>query len=251
MPYHIVIPAYEEVNLLDVAAPREMFGWWADADEDRDIQIVVAAETKGALGTYSPAGNAKRERTGLNILPDATFAEIGRADLLWVPGGSVEALRRQMKDSVYMEFLKRVAKDATYVTSVCEGALLLAHAGLLDGFRATTHWAFIRCLAMYKRVQVVPDPTVPNPTFPRFEVDDHNGTLTKGIRVTGGGISSGLDESLGIILRIAGPEVANAVQTVTQYFPCPPVQAPEPVFVECPLAGPAPEESRVESRGRK
>jgi len=235
MPYFIIIPVYKEVNLLDVAAPREMFGWWADYQQSRDIQLVVAAETKGIVRTFSPSAKDKPDRAGLQIVADSSFSEIDRADLLWVPGGSVDALRQQMKNPTYMGFLKRVAQDAAYVTSVCEGALLLAHAGLLDGFRATTHWAFIRCLAMYKHVQVVPDPNAPDPKFPRFVVDDHNGALTKGIRVTGGGISSGLDESLEIILRIAGADVANAVQTTTQYFPKPPVQAPEPGFAECPL----------------
>jgi transcriptional regulator GlxA family with amidase domain len=236
MPYIIVIPIYEQVNLLDVAAPREMFGWWEDADKSRDIQIVVAAETKGVVGTFSPNANGTPERAGLRIVADSSFSEIARADLLWVPGGSIDALREQMKSPTYMAFLKRIALDAAYVTSVCEGAILLAHAGLLDGFRATTHWAFIQCLAKYKRVQVVPDPNLPDPKFPRFVFDDHNGTLTKGIRVTGGGISSGLDESLEIIRRIAGADVAKIVQTTTQYFPKPPVQAPEPSFVECPSA---------------
>jgi cyclohexyl-isocyanide hydratase len=232
MPYIIVIPVYEQVNLLDVAAPREMFGWWAANDMSRDIQIVVAAEKKGVVGTYSPSA---KNGAGLGIVADSSFCEIPRAELLWVPGGSVEALRRQMKNHAYMEFLKRIAADATYVTSVCEGALLLAEAGLLNGFRATTHWAFIKCLAKYESIQVVPDPMLPDPQFPRFVVDDRNGALTKGIRVTGGGISSGLDESLGLILRIADAGVACRVQTTTQYFPKPPLQAPEPGIEECPL----------------
>jgi cyclohexyl-isocyanide hydratase len=236
MKYFIVMPVYEEVNLLDVAAPREIFGWWAANEMSREVQIVVAAEKKGLVTTFSPSAKDKSAKTGLKILADTSFSEVASVDLLWVPGGSVDALRQQMKNHAYTEFLKRVASDATYVTSVCEGALLLANAGLLDGFRATTHWAFVKCLAMYKGIQVVPDPNSPHPKFPRFVVDDHNGTLTKGIRVTGGGISSGLDESLEIILRIAGADMAKAVQRTTQYFPKPPVQAQEPEFAECPLS---------------
>lgn len=232
MPYLILIPIYEGVNLLDVAAPCEMFGWWAAYDSSRDIRIAIAAETKGAIKTYSPAAPGG---AGLTIMADLSFSEINGADLLWVPGGSVDSLKHQMKNPAYSSFLKQIASDAAYVTSVCEGAMLLAEAGLLDGFQATTHWAFIRCLADYKQIKVLPDPYLPDPRFPRFVVDDHNGTLTKGIRVTGGGISSGLDESLEIIRLIGGTNVAKAVQMTTQYFPNPPVQAGEPTLTECPL----------------
>jgi cyclohexyl-isocyanide hydratase len=233
MAFSIVIPVYEKVNLLDIAAPLEIFGWWASYDHARDIRISVAAEARGVVNTYSPSD---ANGAGLKIVADLAFSDIGVADLLWVPGGSVGALREQMKNPVYLEFLKRVSQDAAYVTSVCEGAMLLAEAGLLDGFRATTHWAFIRCLAKYKLIQAVPDPNLPDPKFPRFVVDDHNGTLKKGIRVTGGGISSGLDESLEIVRRIAGVGMAKRVQTTTQYFPSPPVQAPEPRLVNCPMS---------------
>jgi transcriptional regulator GlxA family with amidase domain len=233
MAFSIVIPVYEKVNLLDVAAPLEMFGWWASYDRVRDIQIFLAAEARGVVNTYSPA---VANGAGLKIIADLAFSDVRRADLLWVPGGSVGALQEQMKNPVYLDFLKRVSRDAEYVTSVCEGAMLLAEAGLLDGFRATTHWAFIKCLAKFKRIEVVPDPNLPDPKFPRFVVDDHDGTLSKGIRVTGGGISSGLDESLEIIRRIAGVTIAQRVQSTTQYFPSPPVQGPEPSLVNCPMS---------------
>lgn len=240
MRYAIVIPIYERVNLLDVAAPHEMFGWWSSYDCSREIDIVIAAETKGVVSTFSPSAQGKPAKSGLKIVAEATFAEIDKVDLLWVPGGAPDALLEQMKRPTFMGFLNRAAQDASYVTSVCEGALLLAHAGLLDGFKATTHWAFLECLARYPRVQVVPDPKASQPTFPRFVVDDHNGTITKGIRVTGGGISSGLDESLELVCRIAGPDVAKVVQTTTQYFPKPPVHAKDPEFMHCPLKDFAP-----------
>jgi len=84
-----------------------------------------------------------------------------------VPGGEPQALKRLMTEEkqTYLNFLRRVAATATYVCSVCEGALLLAKAGLLDGFQATTHWAFIPCLKQFKAVNVVEG-------TPRFVVDD-------------------------------------------------------------------------------
>jgi transcriptional regulator GlxA family with amidase domain len=228
-PFNIVIPIYEGFDLLDMAGPREMYAWWSNYDSSRDIQVIIAAENKGNVWTYTPSPAGQSARPGLQVVAASSFAEIGHVDLLWVPGGAVEALKQQMKNPEYMNFLKRVAKDATYVASVCEGALLLAHAGLLDGFQVTTHWAFIPCLHQhYPNVKVAPG-------YPRFIVDDHNGTLTKGIRLTGGGISSGLDESLQLILLAAGRKVAEQVQTVTQYFPSPPVSATIPGATTCPL----------------
>ncbi|HEX3149954.1 MAG TPA: DJ-1/PfpI family protein [Gemmataceae bacterium] len=228
-PFKIVIPVYEGFDLLDMAGPREMFVWWGNYDSTREIQVIVAAEKKGNVWAYTPSPPGEPPRPGLQVVAAHSFADIDHVDLLWVPGGAVESLKREMKNPEYMNFLKRVAKDATYVASVCEGALLLAHAGLLDGFEVTTHWAFIPCLQQhYPKVKVAPG-------YPRFIVDDHNGKLTKGIRVTGGGISSGLDESLKLILVAAGQEVAEQVQTVTQYFPSPPVNGTIPGATSCPL----------------
>src|SRR6185503_2278970 len=104
--------------------------------------------------------------------------------------------------------------------SVCEGALLLASAGLLDGYQATTHWAFIACLKSYSRITVVDG-------FPRFVID--------GNRVTGGGISSGIDEAFELAARISSYAIAKQVQAVTQYFPKPPFSGDMLQPGKCPL----------------
>jgi cyclohexyl-isocyanide hydratase len=98
--------------------------------------------------------------------------------------------------------------------------MLLAAAGLLDGYEATTHWAFIACLQAYPDVKVVEG-------FPRFVVDRN--------RVTGGGISSGLDEALKIVELLESYEVAQQVQQLTQYYPCPPVASVLTPATSCPL----------------
>jgi cyclohexyl-isocyanide hydratase len=110
------------------------------------------------------------------------------------------------------------------VTSVCEGALLAARAGLLDGYSATTHWAFMNCLRQFPRVTVVED------GHPRYVVDRN--------RVTGAGISAGLDEALAICELIAGTAVAMSVQLTTQYFPRPPVWGVIPPAGDCPVVPP-------------
>jgi cyclohexyl-isocyanide hydratase len=119
----------------------------------------------------------------------------------------------------YLDFLITRSANARYVTSVCEGALLLAQAGLLDGYLATTHW-FIPCLKQFRHVKVAEG-------YPRFVVDRN--------RVTGGGISSGLDEALKMVELLAGYDVAQKVQQFTQYYPAPPVASVIPEPGGCPL----------------
>jgi cyclohexyl-isocyanide hydratase len=124
------------------------------------------------------------------------------------------------KDRSYLEFLVARSRDARFVCSVCEGALLLAAAGLLDGYQATTHWAFVSCLKRFSRVVVVEG-------HPRFVLDRN--------RLTGGGISSGLDEALKLIELLTDAGVAQSVQQNTQYYPCPPVASRIPAAGKCPL----------------
>ena len=202
----IGIPIYQGVNLLDVAAPAEMF-YWMGEKSGKPCEIYLIAETETEILTLNQ----------VRLSPHKTFNQSPQLDLLWVPGGSIEALEREMTNNKYLDFLKRQSEAAQYVTSVCEGALLLASAGLLNGYRATTHWRFIPCLKEFSQVEVVEG-------YPRCVVDDRQG-MEKGIRVTGGGISSGLDEALELVKRIAGEEIAQKVQVSTQYFPDPPVCA--------------------------
>jgi len=203
-------PIYPHVDLLDVAGPLEMLSW---AD---DIKVVVTAETPGPIPT----------RSGLTIHADVAFADAPKFDVLWTPGGDPAALSTLMygPSRVYLDFLIRQSKDATYVCSVCEGALLLAAAGLLDGYRVTTHWAFIPCfIERFPKVMLAPG-------HPRFWLD--------GNRLTGGGISSGLDEALELIRLLKGDAAAQDVQQSTQYYPKPPVSSKIPPATSCPLPPP-------------
>jgi len=214
--FRIGIPIYNGVDLMDVAGPREMFSWmgeyWSqDPVPPRHVRTELIAETLATV----------RTRDGLSLTPETTFDQVtDYLDLLWVPGANVAGLSAMMNNPTYLDFLKRQAEGAGYVTSVCEGALLLASAGLLDGYEATTHWAFIPCLKSYCEIKVADG-------YPRFIVDRN--------RVTGGGISSGLDESLELIRLISGEAIAQQVQQVTQYYPCPPVESEIPGSDTCPL----------------
>lgn len=216
----IVIPVYDGVDLLDVTAPCEMFSWLkSSVAKTMDVEVRLVAHTCDPVKT----------RDGLRLLPDQTFADTPRLDLLWVPGAEVSALKRMMADKTFLSFLRSRSRHATYVTSVCEGALLLASAGLLAGHRATTHWAFLPCLRRFPRVRVVSG----TPRFVVNRIQQASGK-TRYV-VTGGGISSGLDEALQLIILIAGRKVAKDVQLTTQYYPCPPVTGTITAATDCPL----------------
>ncbi len=209
----IGIPIYPKVDLLDVAAPVEIFDSMRANAPQLEVETVLIAQDDCEVVTT---------RSGVALQPQKTFDEVPELDLLWVPGGDPSALKKLMfgPDRTYLDFLITRSANARYVTSVCEGALLLAQAGLLDGYLATTHWAFIPCLKKYKAIKVAEG-------YPRFVVDRN--------RVTGGGISSGLDEALKIVELLAGTDVARQVQQFTQYYPCPPVASTIPDSDGCPL----------------
>lgn len=218
--FTIGIPIYEGVDLLDVAAPYEMFNWMGEEVKTRiKVKVHVLAETTKTVKT----------RDGLRLSPQKTFKKAPQLDLLWVPGGDPKALEKMMHHPPYIDFLLKQSEQATYVASVCEGALLLASAGLLNGYRATTHWAFINCLKSFPEIKVAKG-------FPRFVINkfrDASGKLR--YVVTGGGISSGLDEALELVKLIVDKETAESVQLTTQYFPEPPVKGHIPTPGDCPL----------------
>lgn len=206
----IGIPVYDQVDLLDVAAPCEVFNWMADAVSGTcTVTVHVLAKTRAKVCT----------RAGLPIFPTATFDEVPSLDVLWVPGGSPPQLKARMQDEDFLRRLRLWAGGAQYVTSVCEGAMLLAAAGLLDGYRATTHWAFVPCLAQYPNIHVVGGPEC----WPRYVVDPPTPSGS-GTRVTGGGVSSGLDEALKLVELLFDRATAEGVQVNIQYFPDPPVK---------------------------
>jgi cyclohexyl-isocyanide hydratase len=200
--FNIAIPVYEMVDLMDVAAPYEIFNWMGVYWNEGRVKVQLVATALNSIKTLD----------GFKITPDVTFNDCYEQsiqfELLWVPGGTTQALQKMMRDKSFLDFIRQQSERADYVTSVCNGAILLASAGLLDGYTATTHWAYIPFLREFPGVKIAEG-------HPRYVID--------GNRVTGGGISSGLDESLELVARISNYEVAKQVQLVTQYFPDPPV----------------------------
>jgi cyclohexyl-isocyanide hydratase len=213
----IGIPVYNGVDLLDVTGPYEIFQWINKSEnfiksKKRKIEVRIIAQRAGEITS----------RDGFTFRAHANFEHVTKLDVLWTPGGDIDALKNLMDgaDRSYLDFLVAMAKKARFVASVCEGALLLAAAGLLDGYEATTHWAFIPCLKQFPKIKIAEG-------HPRFVVDRD--------RITGGGISSGLDEALKLVELLTSYDVAQDVQRVTQYYPDPPVASSLPPVDQCPF----------------
>ena len=151
---------------------------------------------------------------GFSILPTATFAQVRQADVLCVPGGM--GVAGVIDHAPALDWVREVGAEAQWVTSVCTGALVLGAAGLLEGYRATTHWAWHDLLGLFGA-----QPVQARTVF------DRN-------RVTGGGVTAGIDFALALIGRIAGEDHARAVQLALEYDPAPPFDAGSPA-----KAGPA------------
>ena len=149
-----------------------------------------------------------RSNTGLSIAPTTTFDEAPQFDLIMVPGGS--GVSEAMEDDEVLGFLSKQAESARFVTSVCTGSLVLGAAGLLRGYRATTHWLSMDFLELFGAV----------PTPERVVIDRN--------RITGGGVTAGIDFGLTVVAEVAGEQTAKRVQLRLEYDPSPPFKGGSP-----------------------
>jgi cyclohexyl-isocyanide hydratase len=149
-----------------------------------------------------------RTEWGLTIMPNAAFDDAPPLDVLCVPGGwGVNAC---LDDPALLAFLRARAAHARYVTSVCSGALLLGAAGLLRGYRATTHWLSLDLLPLFGAEAVE-----------ARVVHDRN-------RLTGAGVTAGIELGLVLAAELFGAPVAQAIQLAIEYCPAPPFDSGSP-----------------------
>jgi len=144
----------------------------------------------------------------LTLTPTITFADCPQLDVICVPGGA--GADDMVNDEEMLDFLRRQAVSAKYVTSVCTGALVLGAAGLLKGYRAVTHWAAMDYLAPYGAI----------PTRTRVCIDRN--------RITGGGVTAGIDFALTLVSHLVDRQTAEMIQLRLEYNPAPPFDAGSP-----------------------
>lgn len=156
------------------------------------------------------AGDKPETPVLIPVKPTTTFQDCPeRLDVLFVPGG-VPGTFSMMQDKEVLAFLADKGRTARFVTSVCTGSLILGAAGLLEGYKATSHWATRDVL---KELGAVP-------TKGRVVVDRN--------RITGGGVTAGIDFGLQIAALLRSPDYARAIQLYLEYDPAPPFQAGSP-----------------------
>lgn len=190
---HVAFLLFPQVTQLDLTGPAQVLSRLGEG-----TRIDLVWHSREPVPTDA----------GFSILPTATFDEIAAADILCVPGGF--GTNGVIADDAAMGWVARVGGGATWVTSVCTGSLILGAAGLLRGYRAGCHWAQRHMLPLFGA----------EPVAERLVVDRN--------RVTGGGVTAGIDFALTLTALIRGEAHARMVQLSLEYDPAPPFDAGSP-----------------------
>jgi len=192
MTLHIGFLLFPKVQQLDLTGPYDVLASLPDARIHliwKDLAPITSS-------------------TGLVFTPTTTFEDCPPLDVICIPGGA--GVGPLMEDAETLSFIVRQAAQARYVTSVCTGSLVLGAAGLLQGRKATTHWAYHNLLA----------------TLGAIPVKDR--VVRDGNLLTGGGITAGIDFALALVAELVGAQEAQAIQLQLEYAPAPPFNAGSP-----------------------
>lgn len=189
----IAIPLFDRFTALDAVGPYE-----------------VLSRIPGATVTFVAAepGPKRTETRMLTLAVEASLAEVPEPNVVVVPGGI--GTRDLIGDEETLGWIRRAHAGSEWTTSVCTGSLLLAAAGVLDGLEATTHWLELETLADYGARPV------------------ERRVVVQGKAITAAGVSAGIDMALTLAARIAGDDVAQAIQLGIEYSPEPPFDAGSP-----------------------
>jgi cyclohexyl-isocyanide hydratase len=191
-PLQIGLLVFPKVTQLDFTGPLQVFGSLPGAKIHLIWKRIEPVPSDSVLV----------------LTPTITFADCPQLDVICVPGGM--GTDDLVNDEETLDFLRAQATNAKYITSVCTGSLVLGAAGLLQGFRATTHWSAMQYLPALGAL----------PTKTRVCVDRN--------RVTGGGVTAGIDFALTLVSLLADRKTAEAIQLRLEYNPAPPFNAGSP-----------------------
>jgi cyclohexyl-isocyanide hydratase len=183
---------FPRLTQLDMTGPYEVLA------RLRNTTVDLVSRTRGPVTTDR----------GMQIVPTVTYSDCPPLDVVMVPGGPGQ--QDLMEDEATLEFLRKQAASAKYVTSVCTGSLVLGAAGLLKGKRATSHWAAVDHLALLGAI----------PVREKVVVDGHI--------VTGAGVTSGIDFALTLATILEGEQTAREIQLQIEYDPDPPYNSGSP-----------------------
>ncbi|MBO4225101.1 DJ-1/PfpI family protein [Bradyrhizobium neotropicale] len=191
-PLQIGLLVFPKVTQLDLTGPLQVFS------------SVPGAKVHLVWKRTEPVPSD----TALALMPTVSFADCPQLDVICVPGGM--GADDMVNDEEMLAFLRQQAEGAKYVTSVCTGSLVLGAAGLLKGYRAATHWSAIDFLAAFGAI----------PARMRVCIDRN--------RITGGGVTAGIDFALTLVSELVDRRTAEAIQLRLEYNPKPPFNAGSP-----------------------
>jgi putative intracellular protease/amidase len=186
----IAIPLYDRFTALDAVGPYEVLSRLPGAS------VIWLAHEPGVV---------RNDQRMVGIEAQAAFEDMPDPEIVLVPGGI--GTNDVLEDERLVGWIRRAHETSEWTTSVCSGSLLLGAAGVLDGLEATSHWLDLADLERYGA----------RPTGRRV--------VEQGKVVTAAGVSSGIDMGLVLAAKIAGPEVAQAIQLAIEYDPQPPFDA--------------------------
>lgn len=196
---HVVMLTYPNLTQLDLTGPYEVLARFPE------LSINLVWKTTDTI----------KDALGLRLCPSVTYADCAQADILFVPGGPGQLAL--MQDGETLEFLRQQAQGSRWITAVCTGSLVLAAAGLLEGYRATCHWMSLDQLALFDCTPVA------------------ERVVRHGNRLTGAGVTSGIDFALTLGAELFGEDRARRVQLAMEYDPAAPFSSGSPATADAEM----------------
>lgn len=187
---NVGIYLFNKVELLDFAGPYEVFSTTSELNDHKVFKVFTISEDGGAIKSVN----------GLIVIPDYSFDNHPKIDILIIPGG--EGTKNEIKKKKVMEWVNKTQGSAEIMATVCSGARIPAVLGLLDGLEATTHQSVIDDV---KKLA------------PNVTIDHTKRFIDNGKIMTSGGISAGIDLSLHIVKKLCGEDTAQKTMEYMEY----------------------------------